>query len=120
MKTIGKILVIKISSTRDLFNMNTGIQAVVKFMSSVKTGLNKKKLLILTQNCFCNCTLNINILSLELLYDTLGVAYHPIKVHKKSVHINNISELFFVDQITLVLRGTGRFKKSWRKIDTNR
>ena len=65
MKTIGKILVIKISSTRDLFNMNTGIQAVVKFMSSVKTGSNKKKtLLILTQNCFCNCTLNINILSL--------------------------------------------------------
>ena len=43
MKTIGKILVIKISSTRDLFNMNTGIQAVVKFMSSVKTGSNKKK-----------------------------------------------------------------------------
>ena len=43
MKTIGKISVIKIRSTRDLFNMNTGIQAVVKFMSSVKTGLNKKK-----------------------------------------------------------------------------
>ena len=37
-KTIGKVSVIKINSTRDHFNMNTGIQALVKFMISVKTG----------------------------------------------------------------------------------
>ena len=39
MKTIGKVSVIKINSTRDHFNMNTGIEALVKFMNLVKTGL---------------------------------------------------------------------------------
>ena len=109
MKTIGKISqVIKMNSTRDHFNMNTVIQALFKFMSSVKTGSKfSKTLLILTQNSFKKYFEKTVLFLFQIL-----VKCHPVKVHQKSVHIYNISELFFVDQITLVLRGTGRFEKS--------
>ena len=111
MKTIGKISqVIKMNSTRDHFNMNTVIQALFKFMSSVKTGSKfSKTLLIFTQNSFYNTYFEKK--TVLFLFQIL-VKCHPVKVHQKSVHIYNISELFFVDQITLVLRGTGRFEKS--------
>lgn len=109
MKTIGKIFqVIKMNSTRDHFNMNTVIQALFKFMGSVKTGSKfSKTLLIFTQNSFKKYFEKTVLFLFQIL-----VTCHPVKVHQKSVHIYNISELFFVDQITLVLRGTGRFEKS--------
>ena len=41
MKTIGKVLVIKIRTTRDHLNMNKGIQAIVKFISFMKAASKK-------------------------------------------------------------------------------
>ena len=92
MKTIGKIFqVIKMNSTRDHFNMNTVIQALFKFMGSVKTGSKfSKTLLIFTQNSFKKYFEKTVLFLFQIL-----VTCHPVKVHQKSVHIYNISELFF-------------------------
>ena len=116
MKTIGKISqVIKMNSTRDHFNMNTVIQALFKFMSSVKTGSKfSKTLLILTQNSFKKYFEKTVLFYFRFLLNV------TLSKYIRNLCIFTISRNCFLwIKLLLYFEVQGDLKNQTRQIDTN-